>query len=72
MYKEYFPKHSENRMKNEGNVIAAREYFLTGKNRILYNLVKKRFSWMNKYIRGGGQPYIGIGLRCRIVETFYR
>lgn len=54
MYKEYFPKHSENRMKNEGNVIAAREYFLTGKNRILYNLVKKRFSWMNKYIRGGG------------------
>lgn len=57
MQEVYFPKHDINRMKNEGNVIAAREYFLTGKNRILYNLVKKRYSWMNKYIRGGTALY---------------
>lgn len=53
MMETYFPKVGEHRMKFEGNksIKAAREYFYTGKNRVLFGLLKQRFSWMNDYIK---------------------
>ena len=41
----------ENRMKNFGNVEERLKYFKSGKNKNLYFVLKKRFEWMNKYIR---------------------
>ena len=50
-----FPKkiyfhHSQNRMNNEGNILAAREYFFKKKNKNLFYLLKNRFSWINNFI----------------------
>lgn len=73
MNNTYFPKHSENRMKNEGGVEAARNYFLTGQNRVLYHLVKERFTWMNKYIKADDKVVVelgcGAGLSKQFIET---
>ena len=38
-------------MKNEGNIIAAREYFYKKKNKNLFHLLKNRYEWMNNYIK---------------------
>jgi len=46
----YFPKHYENFMKNEGDIDAAREYFLKNRPSNLEFLLQKRYSWMNNYI----------------------
>ena len=50
--KEYFPLHSENRMKNEGDVAGAREFYITHKPNNLFMLLKTRYEWMNKYLEG--------------------
>tara|TARA_B100000029_G_scaffold509986_1_gene600456 strand:- start:1697 stop:2503 length:807 start_codon:yes stop_codon:yes gene_type:complete len=42
---------NENRMKNFGNVEERLKYFRKGKNKNLYFVLKKRFNWMNKYIK---------------------
>ena len=42
---------NENRMKNFGNVEERLKYFKKGKNKNLYFVLKKRFNWMNKYIK---------------------
>lgn len=68
----YFPKHADNRMKNEGNVIAAREYFLTGKNRVLYQLIKQRFMWMNKYIGASDQTILELGCGAGLSKQFIK
>lgn len=39
----YFSSHDENRMKNEGNVEAAREYFFRGKTGCYIILLNKDF-----------------------------
>lgn len=70
MRNTYFPNHENNRMKNEGNVALAREYFLTGKNRILYHLVKQRFSWMNNYIRATDQIILELGCGAGLSKQF--
>ena len=70
MMKTYFPVHDENRMKQEGNVKAAREYFLSGKNRVLYHLIKQRFSWMNKYIRPADEVVVELGCGAGLSEFF--
>lgn len=57
-------------MKNEGNVAAAREYFLTGKNRVLYHLVEQRFSWMNKYIRSLDRVVLELGCGAGLSREF--
>ena len=69
-------RHSENRMKNEGNVSSSILKFNQNKN--LFFLLKERFNWMNAFIKkndvgvevgaAGGftevrQP------RCRAVST---
>jgi ubiquinone/menaquinone biosynthesis C-methylase UbiE len=60
--RKYKPKdHGENRMKNEGDVILARENFYEFKNKNLEFLIRKRFSWMNKFINKNHQ---GIEVGC--------
>lgn len=66
----YFPKHKENRMKNEGDVEAARRYFQTGKNRVLYRLIEQRFSWMNDFIKDGDKKVIELGCGAGLSKNF--
>lgn len=42
-------------MRNEGNIIAAREYFFEKKNKNLYCLLKNRYGWMNDYINNNDE-----------------
>ena len=42
--------HKENRMENEGNILKAREYFFSKKNKNLYFLLKNRYEWINKFV----------------------
>ncbi len=72
MKNTYFPSHDENRMKNEGNVEAARKYFLEGKNRVLYNLIKQRFSWMNDYIKSTDEVVIELGCGAGLSKEFIK
>ena len=58
---EFFPEHEENKMKNEGNVLLAREQYYKYKPSNLVYLLKKRYSWMNKYISKEDK---GIELGC--------
>lgn len=48
--KKVFFKHSENRMSSEGDILSARKYFFSKKNKNLYYLLKNRFNWMNSFI----------------------
>jgi len=48
--KKIYFHHSQNRMNDEGNILAAREYFFKKKNKNLFYLLKNRFSWMNNFI----------------------
>ena len=48
-------KHSENRMKHEGNVPSSIQEFYKSKN--LYFLLKERFEWMNTFIK---KNHVGI------------
>ena len=48
--KIYFD-HSQSKMRNEGDIVSAREYFFKKKNKNLYYLLKNRFSWMNNFIK---------------------
>jgi SAM-dependent methyltransferase len=49
----YFPKHEENRFEREGQVELAREMFLKHRPRNLEFLLKKRYAWMNDWIKPG-------------------
>lgn len=46
----YRPTHDQNRMRNEGNVPAAREAFYRGVNPNLVFLLDRRFGWMQRFI----------------------
>ena len=46
----YFPDHSDNRMRDEGDVVSARNSFLAKRRRNLDFLLRSRFAWMNEYI----------------------
>ena len=48
--KKIYFHHSQNRMNDEGNILASREYFFSKKNKNLFYLLKNRFSWMNNFI----------------------
>ena len=45
---------NQNRMRAVGNVEEAINYFKTKKNKNLYFLTKKRYEWMNNYIKKNG------------------
>ena len=49
--KTFFPKHEENRMQNEGNVIEARKLFINKRFNNLDFLLKSRYAWMNPYLK---------------------
>ena len=49
--KTYFPDHSENRLKDEGNLQKANYNFYKEKPTNLTFLLEKRFNWMNKFIK---------------------
>lgn len=68
--KVYFPSHKENRMKDEGNVKAAREAFLKTKNKILFQLVKQRYSWMNDFIPDDVDHIIELGCGAGLSRQF--
>lgn len=70
--REYFPKHSDNLMKNEGNTKKAREAFLSTKNLILYNLVKDRYSWMNTYINAKDRKIMELGCGMGVSKLFIK
>jgi len=66
-----FPK-NRNRMKAVGDVEAALNYFKTKKNKNLYFLAKKRYDWMNNYIKGddvGIELGAGIGLSKEFIHN---
>ena len=72
MKNTYFPAHAENRMKNEGNVQAARDYFFSGKNRVLYHLLNQRFNWMNDYIKDSDKTIIELGCGAGLSKEFIK
>ena len=45
--------HSENRMKQEGNVKLSINSFDKNQNKNLFALLSERFNWMNRYIKEG-------------------
>lgn len=57
-------------MKSEGDVASARAYFIEGRNRVLYHLIKQRFSWMNQYIRPSDETVIELGCGAGLSEFF--
>jgi SAM-dependent methyltransferase len=47
----FFPKHEDNLMEEEGNVIKARQDFLSTRFNNLDFLLSTRYKWMNKYLK---------------------
>jgi hypothetical protein len=47
----YFPDHAQNRMRSEGDLLAAHTEFLSKRPKNLQLLLKSRYSWMQKYIK---------------------
>lgn len=68
---EYRPKHTENRMKHEGDVENARKLFLQNRNRNLHFLLKNRYDWMNQFI-GKNDRGIEVGGGTGISQYFIR
>ena len=63
MFRKYAPPHSENRMKNEGDVDAARKTYLRRRGSNLEFLLKTRFDWMNSFIAEGSYGMeVGAGI----------
>ncbi len=48
---KFSPEHKENRMKHEGDVNYSREFYFKNKPSNLLFLLKKRYDWMNNYIK---------------------
>lgn len=57
-------------MKSEGDVEAARRYFETGKNHVLYRLIEQRFSWMNDFIKDSDREVIELGCGAGLSKYF--
>ena len=62
-------KHSENRMKNEGNVSSSILEFEKNKN--LFYLLNERYSWMNKFI-GENETGIEVGAAGGFTKKFIK
>lgn len=50
LHKKFKPKHIENRMKHEGDVKRARQFYFKSNCTNLSFLIKNRFEWMQRYI----------------------
>lgn len=55
MFKVFLPEHSQNRMGHVGDVLNAREVYLSGSNKNLQNLLKNRFTWMNDFLKSSDE-----------------
>ena len=51
--KPFSPKHNENKMENEGDLLKARNSFLNKRFNNVDYLLGKRYNWMNNYISPG-------------------
>ena len=63
---------NKNRMQNVGDIESALNQFKTKKNKNLYFLAKKRFEWMNNYIKNediGIEVGAGIGLSKEFIQN---
>ena len=49
--KTFFPKHEDNLMDNEGNLADSRKLFLNERFNNLDFLLRKRYEWMNQYLK---------------------
>lgn len=58
--KEFFPKHEDNRMNNEGDLEAAKNKFLKNRFPNVDFLLSQRYRWMNNEIRAG-QKILEVG-----------
>ena len=77
-YKNKFvPKHTDNLMEGEGDLLKAREMFLKNKFKNLDFLLFKRFNWMNKYLSnkqkiielGSGAGFLKMYLKKKIITS---
>lgn len=71
MLKEFNPRHEENLLKHEGDLIRARDYYYKFKPKNLSFLLKKRFSWMNQYIKKDDKV-LEVGCGTGISRDFIR
>lgn len=71
LFEAYRPKHYENRLGHEGDVAGARENYYKYKPSNLAFLFKKRYEWMNDYIRPGDQV-LEVGCGTGISRDFIR
>jgi SAM-dependent methyltransferase len=67
--RKYKPHHIENRMKNEGDTLQARAYFLKGENKNLQYLLYHRYHWMNAYINEA-EKGLEVGAGCGFSKYF--
>ncbi len=73
----FFPKHEDNRMAEEGNVIKAREEFLNTRFNNLDFLLATRYKWMNRYLKndmniievGAGAGFSKLYLNDEVILT---
>jgi SAM-dependent methyltransferase len=66
--KVYF-EHSQNKMNQEGDILSARKYFFSRKNKNLYYLLKNRYSWMNNFINGS-DTILELGSGASLLKEF--
>lgn len=71
IFSEYKPKHSESLLKYEGDIIYAREYYEKYKPTNLTFLLKKRYEWMNQYIKKGDKV-LEVGCGPGFAKEFLR
>jgi len=67
----YFPRHEDNRMKDEGNVTSARAGFLAQRPNNLRNLLEQRYEWMRQWIPAD-QVAIEIGSGHGLIGEFIK
>ena len=67
----YFPLHEENRFAKEGQVGLAREFFLKRRPRNLEFLLRKRYEWMNEYLKPGNSA-VEFGSGSGLSKEFIR
>ena len=66
----FFPDHSQNLMKNEGDLEKARDFFFTFRPTNLHFLLEKRFAWMNTYIPAGATEVYELGSGAGFSKSF--
>lgn len=67
---KYEPK--EKRLEENMDLKKSRKDFLSGKNRVLYELVKSRYVWMNRYIKDSDTCIYDIGCGIGVSKKFLK